>query len=127
MTDRVTVDLFDDDLASTRVGDAVLKVRRTGDWSNGGHMTYAWEVWIDGEGLADSAADLYAPARRNLSPGDMVVTLLAFLSAAAESYRAEMKPDDDSPFVARVQEWAYMNEDEIAIALCEIEEEDESC
>lgn len=64
--------------------------------------------------------DLRSGVSAEIDESDATATLLAFLSASAESYRADNL--EDGLFPQHVIEWAYQNEDEIVSARIELEE-----
>lgn len=59
-------------------------------------------------------------------PVKMLGTLLSFLGAAAEAYHAQMVvktyvPENINLFPHEVSEWAYLNQDELSMAMLEVE------
>lgn len=116
-----------DDKAEARIGDAgLIAVKRHG-LDHERRMIYRWWVKEDGKTL-ERGHDLRTGVGMDHEgadgPGIMLGTLATFLGAAAESYRAYMQPVVIDPlFNAKVQEWAYQNEDDLSMVVCATDEE----
>lgn len=93
-----------------------------------GHVNHenrmVYEIWID---IGDEEYHV-DDIRSGCGGGTLqegAGSLLAFLSAAAESYKHWMRIGDDDEnsdlFVKEVAEWAYQNDDEISMLRCMLE------
>lgn len=93
-----------------------------------GRQSYSWVVDdLDGTELG-TGADVRSGVGDEPDYAEMMATLLNFLSAAAESYRHTMgggTSDNDTLFSPAVMEWAYMNSDELAMAVMDLRGEGE--
>jgi hypothetical protein len=77
--------------------------------------------------VLDEATDLRSGPGDDLDPNQAMVTLLGFLSAAAEAYRHTLNgghSDNADLFPPDVTEWAYQHDDELAALALEIAEPD---
>ena len=100
----------------------ILDTGRTGEY---GKHVYQWQLSYTSEDqfAVDTGEDLESHA-------DAVGALeafLGFLSACAESYAYKMRNPESEPenldlFSPRVAEWAYMNSDEITLAMLDLED-----
>lgn len=101
-------------------GTVHLRVERNGqDWERRTVYYYS----ITGAGLDHRKyQDLHTGVGMDHGPGEMLATLLAFLTACAESY-----PDGENSdlFPRDVAEWAAQHSDELAMLQFEIEEGDD--
>jgi len=82
----------------------------------------AWRYQILAEGIEHEGNDLHGWGDAR----EMCASLLCFLGAAAEAYRAGMggrESDNADLFPAPIMEWAYQNEDELSLLACELEDE----
>ena len=107
------------------ISDATVSVEAIGIVD--GHVR--WNIFIDRPGMPEYAdPDSLGSGRGQLpdSAGtrSAIASVLSFLSAEAEGYRCTMgvsEPVDGWIFNADIAEWAYLNEDEIAITQCDLE------
>lgn len=114
----------------TTIGTATVRVWPTGqvdgDWKNG------WAYSIR-DHAADGAVTTIATGDDLYGHGDgaeMLRSLLSFLSAEAEAYSGALSRGDDGPadgfiFSVDVAEWADQHADALAMAACELDDEDE--
>lgn len=88
-----------------------------------GRQSYSWVVEAaDGTEL-ETGADLRSGVGDEPDYTSMMATLLSFLDAAAEAYRAGMDgrtSDNADMFSPAVMEWAYMNSDELGVLSFEL-------
>jgi hypothetical protein len=86
---------------------------------------YRYAITDSETGQTHRGRDLYGPAVRVIDPPHELGALVSFLGAAAEAYASRMAPygpDDDAPwFPAWLQERAYINSDELAMASWELD------
>lgn len=110
-----------------RIGDATLSVEIIGHDGGRNIIGYA----LDYPGGAYEAQDVTIPPRRDDSPESIIRealrTILVFLDAAAEQYAGSgrmgtTEPADGWIFPVTVAEWSYINSDEIAMAIIDLEE-----
>ncbi len=102
-------------------------------WESPGRMVFKWAVDdADGKELGEGA-DISSPVFATKPGEDLEATisamlpralssLISFLNHDAETYRPNMRPTKDG-FNAAVQEWAYMNSDELEIAALDLDPE----
>lgn len=102
---------------------AALKIDGVGQLEVGDRGRWRIE---DAEGnLLEEGGDLRCPMADDW--GQVMASLLSFLTAVAESYRYRMSHPDSDPenldlFSEKVAEWAYMNDSELQMAEMELEE-----
>ena len=106
------------------VGDGWLSLER-GGWTEDRRICYRWYVDIPAGEF--SGSDLRTGVGGiGDSYQEVFVSLLSFLSAAAESRayreRTGREGENEDLFPPKVVEWAHQNSDEIGILECEIEE-----
>jgi hypothetical protein len=110
--------------AGVRVGGGWVTVGYSDSQGFDGRTRYRWEI-IFPDGSDMHGHDL----RSGCGGGDLTLgleSLLAFLSAAAESCRYRMatgrEGENEDLFPPNVVEFAYQHDDEISLLQCEIEE-----
>lgn len=113
------------DYATTMINGGRVSVKRTDEPDPFGEdrTTYRWFVTIPderGDLGVYSDADLRTGVGNDPGPVEMLRTLMSFLGAAAEAFGYEGRtgiPSENRDLLPRpVMEWAYLNEDEIALA-----------
>jgi len=102
-------------VAELRIEDATIRVEDTALADHRGRAVFEWTVTLD-SGESWSSADLKGPViGPEPSEREMLGTLLAFLSACAESGEDGEHAD---LFPPGLREWAEHNADEIAVEQC---------
>jgi hypothetical protein len=105
--------------AGIDVGDATLSIEYSDGYAGNGRNRFHY--FIDSPDIEYEGDDL--TGIHGLQEG--LASLLAFLSAAAESYRYTMgghESDNADLFPPEVMRWAYHNADEIGMAEIDLEE-----
>lgn len=111
-------------LPAVKVGDAYISIEIAGSTSSG---RTRYQYYIDTPTFEHTDTDLKSGCQGGSLESGME-SLLAFLEAAAESYRYRGcvytgDPDDNSSlFPQQVTEWAYQHSDKIGMLRLEIEE-----
>lgn len=109
-------------LPAVKIGNAFVSIQFDGQTSDG-RARYRFFIDVDGQSYEDN--ELHSGVGGGSLQSGME-NLLAFLGAAAESYRYSMtypgKGENLDLFPSWVNEWAYMNSDEISMVQLELEE-----
>ncbi len=110
-------------LAGVKVGVATISIDFAGHTSDG---RTRYNYFIDTPLFEYAGSDL----KSGVGGGSLqagLESLLAFLSAAAESYAYQMRTgrqgENADLFPANVLEWAYQHSDELSMLACELEED----
>jgi hypothetical protein len=110
-------------LPGIKIGGAWVSIGYSKREGSEGRTRYRWEIVL-ANGEEYSGEDLQSGCGGG-SLRDGMVSLLSFLGAFAEScnprYGDELGEHADL-FPVELREWAYQNEDELAMAQCEVEE-----
>jgi hypothetical protein len=113
--------------AGVKVGDSFISIDYAKHWHEpDGRTTYRY--WIDAPGIEHYDDDLHSGCKGGALQSGLV-TLLGFLSAAAEAYAymhyAGRRSENLALFPDTVSQWAYAHSDEISMLACELEETDD--
>ena len=109
-------------MKSVDIDGVTISVENTDRYSTDNRSIFEWTIQIEGETY--SAADLKSGCGAEPSETEMLETLLAFLGAAAESYRYDgMEGENSHLFDEPVVKWASEHTDEIGCAQCDLEDE----
>lgn len=112
----------------TTIGTATVRVWPSGQVGEYGKAGWAYSIR---EHAADGAVTTIATGADLYGHGDgpeMLRSLCSFLAADADRYRSVMGPitdphDDGYLFGEAVAEWAYMNDDALALAALELDDD----
>jgi hypothetical protein len=107
-------------MAGIDVGDGTLSIEYGKHTDRHGRHTYSYA--IDIPALPDGYESSDLSGMGNLQDG--LKSLLAFLAAAAEAYRWNLRGGDSENsdlFPPEIMEWAYQNADEISMAELDLE------
>jgi len=115
-------------LPAVKVGDVTISINFCNSRTPDNRLKFRY--FIDGPNLEYTADDIKSGCGDRYVPEALqqaMETLLAFLEHDGEVYRANMTrhtalDEDESSFPGNVQEWAYMNSDEIGSLRLELEE-----
>ena len=101
-------------LPGVKIGDSFLSIKFHHQLKKY-NSRYYYNYYIDTPSFEHSAHDI---STHNYDIQEALLTLLSFLSAAAESYYSTLVgrfSDNRDLFPENVMEWAYLNSDEISI------------
>lgn len=105
-------------LPAVRAGNAIISMQREGRDDEGRDVFRYWIEFASdaGDRTEYEAADLRSGVG-GCSLQEAFASLLCFLEAAAEAYACEVRAgrasDNDDMFPHEINEWAYLNSDEI--------------
>lgn len=109
-------------MKSVDIDSVTVSVENTDSYSTDNRSIFEWTIQLEGETYSE--ADLKSGCGAEPSETEMLETLLAFLGAAAESYRYDgMEGENSHLFPEPVVKWASENLDEISARQYEIEED----
>ena len=112
-------------MKSVDIGGVTISIEDTGHYTADNRAIFEWTVVLDHK--IYNEADLKSGCWSRPTETEMLETLLAFLGAAAESYRyAGMEGENSNLFPEPVAKWASENSDEISFAQGNLEEEMEA-
>lgn len=111
-------------MKSVDINGAVIKVERAGKRTSDNREVFRWIAELPEEEEIYFDQDLKSGCGASPSDTEMLETLLAFLGAAAESYRYDgMEGENSHLFPEPVVKWASENSDDISLVQGELEEE----
>ncbi len=109
-------------MKSVDIDGVTISIEDTGHYTADNRAIFEWTVVLDHK--IYNEADLKSGCWSRPTETEMLETLLAFLGAAAESYRyAGMEGENSNLFPEPVAKWASENSDEISVAQGNLEEE----
>ena len=105
---------------SALIGDLGIVVSRDG-FTGEGRAQFRYVITLKDSQHYEMGNDLHSGVGQNPTAREMLATLLSFLGAYGDAYRANMAPSDDyADIPAWLQEACYMNADEIAMTELEM-------
>jgi hypothetical protein len=112
-------------MKSVDINGVTVSVENTDRYTTDNRSIFEWTIMLDGGTYSE--ADLKSGCGAEPSETEMLETLLAFLGAAAESYRYDgMEGENSHLFPEPVVKWASDNEDEISYVQCGLQDTLES-